>query len=96
MKKGHFFEKRAPKTSPPSYSIPFLSVLHQNQALHNFCKSGQRSIVECHIGLEYALVGAYETAHENFQYDVYIAIKDILDYMKHLMCNVQQRKARTL
>ena len=32
-------EKRAPKISPlplPPYSIPFLSVLHQNKALYNF------------------------------------------------------------
>ena len=54
--KGHFFEKRAPKISPPpTYSIPFLSGLHQNKALYNFPKKGQRSIVECNIGLEYAL-----------------------------------------
>ena len=31
-----------------------LSVLHQNKALHNFHKKGQRSIVENNIGLEYA------------------------------------------
>ena len=36
------------------YSIPFLSVLHQNKALYNFRKTGQRSIVERNIGLEYA------------------------------------------
>ena len=56
-RKGTFFEKRVPKVSSPLplYSIPFLSVLHQNEALHNFPKRGQRSIVKCNIGLEYAL-----------------------------------------
>ena len=39
----------------PPYSIPFLSVLHQNKALHNFPKRGQRSIVERNIGLECVL-----------------------------------------
>ena len=57
MKKGHFFEKeKGPKkfTPPPlPYSISFLSVLHQNKALDNFCKRGQHSIVECNIGLDY-------------------------------------------
>ena len=33
----------------------FLSVLHQNKALHNFGTRGQCSIVKCNIGLEYAL-----------------------------------------
>ena len=50
-KKGHFFEKRAPKILP--YSISF-----QNKALYNFCKRGQRSIVEQNIGLEHALLMA--------------------------------------
>ena len=55
--KGHFFEKKkCPQNFTPPYSIPFLSVLHQNKALHNFCKKEQRSIVECNIGLEYALL----------------------------------------
>ena len=55
--KGHIFEKRAPKISPPSpYSIPFLSVLYQNKALYIFFKRGQRSIVEHNIGLENALL----------------------------------------
>ena len=49
MKKGHQKFHRLP------YSIPFLSFLHQNKALYNFCKRGQRLIVECNIGLEYAL-----------------------------------------
>ena len=57
MKKGHFFEKKASKTSSPSYSIPFLSVLHQNKDLYKFRKRGQgeRLTIECSIGLEYAL-----------------------------------------
>ena len=38
-----------PPLTPP-YSIPFLSVLHQNKALRNFRKSEQYS-----IGVEYAL-----------------------------------------
>ena len=33
----------------------FLSILHQNKALHNFGTRGQCSIVKCNIGLEYAL-----------------------------------------
>ena len=53
--KGHLFEKGAQKFHPPLHSTPFLHVLHQNKALHNFCKSGQGSIVEHNIGLEYAL-----------------------------------------
>ena len=56
MKKGTFFEKGAPKISPSPYLISLLSVLHQNKALHNFRKRGQRWIDECNIGLEYALV----------------------------------------
>ena len=61
-----FYEKRMllkkmplnilPHPSPISNAIPFLSVLHQNKALHSFCKRGQCSIVEHNIGLEYALV----------------------------------------
>ena len=53
MKKGTF-QKKGPQKSHP-YSIPFLNVLHQNKALHNFCKRGQCLIVERNIGLEYAL-----------------------------------------
>ena len=39
-----FFLKKGLKISPLSshYSIPFLSVLHQNKALHNFRTRGQR------------------------------------------------------
>ena len=48
MKKGTFLKK--------GLSIPFLSVLHQNKALHNFRKRVQRLIVERNIGLEYALI----------------------------------------
>ena len=33
------------------YSIPFLSVLHQNKALHNFHKKEQRSTVGRRKGL---------------------------------------------
>ena len=43
MKKGHLFEKKAPRILPSPYSIPFLSVLHQNKALYSFHKRGQRS-----------------------------------------------------
>ena len=54
--KSHFFEKRHQKFHPTSYSISFLSVLHQNKVLYNFHKRGQRLIVEHNIGLEYALI----------------------------------------
>ena len=47
--------RKGPKIFNPSIQS-FLSVLHQNKALHNFCKRWKRSIVECKIGLEYALV----------------------------------------
>ena len=52
MRGGTFLIKL---TSHPPCSIPFLSVLHQNKASQNFYKSGQRSIVERNMGLEYAL-----------------------------------------
>ena len=49
-------KKRAPEIpslpTPRLYSIPFLRVLHQNKALYNFRKKGQRSIVERNISLE--------------------------------------------
>ena len=48
-RKGTFFKY------PRLYAIPFLSVLHQNKALHHFRKEGQLSITECNTGLEYAL-----------------------------------------
>ena len=61
-RKGTFYEKRAlflkkgtKNSTPPPHSIPFLRVLNQNKALYNFCKRGQRSMVERNIGLEYAL-----------------------------------------
>ena len=56
-RKDTFYEKRAPKISPPSpspYSVSFLSVLHQNKALHNFCKRMECLIVEHNMSLEYA------------------------------------------
>ena len=53
--KGH--QKFYP-TPTPLYSIPFLSVLYRNKALHNFCKRRQHLIVDRDIGLEYALLAA--------------------------------------
>ena len=53
-KKRHFFEERAQK-SPHNLNI-FFSVLHQNKALHNFCKRGYLAIIEPNIGLEYAMI----------------------------------------
>ena len=41
--KGHFFEKKYQKKITILYSISFLSVLHQNKALHNFHKRGALS-----------------------------------------------------
>ena len=55
-KKGISLKKGPPKIHPSPYSIPFLSVLHQNKVLHNFRKREQRSIVERNIGLGYALI----------------------------------------
>ena len=63
-RKSTFYEKMAffmkkllfgKKASLPLYSIPFLNVLCQYKALHNFPKRGQHSIVKCNIGLGYAL-----------------------------------------
>ena len=48
-------DKKGIKHPPFVYSIPFLSVLHQNKALYNFRKSCQDSIAERNIGLEYVL-----------------------------------------
>ena len=56
--------KKGPQKSSPLFN-PFLSILHQNKVLHNFCKRGQRSIVERNIGLEYALAW-----HNSFQVNV--------------------------
>ena len=39
-RRGHFFWKKCTKNFTSPYSIPFLSVLHQNKALHNFHKRG--------------------------------------------------------
>ena len=52
FKKSTFYAKKGDQPPPPypPYSIPFLSVLHQNKALRNFRKSEQYS-----IGVEYAL-----------------------------------------
>ena len=56
MKKGYFFWKKGPqKVHPSPLFNSFLSVLHHNKALYNFHKKGQRPIVKCNIGLEYAL-----------------------------------------
>ena len=54
-KKDTFFGKKGTKSFTPPFSIPFLSVVHQNKALYNFRKMGQYSIVQRNIGLEYAL-----------------------------------------
>ena len=55
--------------SPPPCITPFLSVLHQNKALHDFGKREQHSIVERNIGLEYALetesVTYLQSVHSN-------------------------------
>ena len=52
MKKCISFKKN-PTLLP--YSIPFLNVLYQNKALHNFPKRGQHSIFKRYVRLEYAL-----------------------------------------
>ena len=43
-KKGTFFEKKGHQTFYHPLFNPFLSVLHQNKALHNFHKRGQHPI----------------------------------------------------
>ena len=53
--KDAFFMKKGHQKFLPLYSIPFASVLYQNEPLRNFCKRGPRLIVECNIGLQYAL-----------------------------------------
>ena len=53
--KGQFFGKKATKNFTTSYSIPFLGVLQQNKALHNFHKTGQHLIVRCIKGLDQGL-----------------------------------------
>ena len=58
--KGHVFMKNGhQKFHPLPCSVQFLSVLHQNKALHNFRKRGLRLIVERNIVLEYALLWTY-------------------------------------
>ena len=52
-----FFEKKGTKNLTTPYSIPFLSVLHQNKALHNFHKRGQRPTVGRIKGLDQGLMG---------------------------------------
>ena len=61
MGKGHFFLKKGPKNliPPPILFNPFSKFLHQNKALHDLRKKGQRSIVEGNIGLEYTLAGLF-------------------------------------
>ena len=49
-----FLRKELKTFNPPIQSV--LTFLHQNKALHSFCKRVKCSIVECNIGLEYALV----------------------------------------
>ena len=49
-KKGTFLEKDTKSFTTP-YSIPFLSVLHQNKALHKFHKTGQQPIARNIKGL---------------------------------------------
>ena len=55
-RKGTFLKKGHQQLYPLPYSFPFLSVLHQNKALHNFHKREQCSIVERNTGLEYTLL----------------------------------------
>ena len=45
--KGHFFWKYGHQKFHHPYSMPFLHVLHQNKALHNFHKTGQNPIAGC-------------------------------------------------
>ena len=51
-KTGAIFEKKDPQNLTTPYSIPFLSVLHQNKALHNFKKMAQRPIAGRINGLD--------------------------------------------
>ena len=54
--KGHFFETKCTKNFTTLYSILFLSVLHQNKALHNFPKTVHHLIAECLKGLDQGLL----------------------------------------
>ena len=61
MKLGICLKKKGTKNFSTPYSIPFLNVLHQNKALHNFHKREQRPTVGCirsRLGLDGASVGA--------------------------------------
>ena len=48
-------KKKGNKNLTTPNSIPFLSVLHRNRALHNFHKRRQRPIAGCIKGVDYAL-----------------------------------------
>ena len=50
--KWALFLKNCTKHFTTPYSIPFLSVLHQNKALHNFHKRGWRPTAEHVKGLD--------------------------------------------
>ena len=51
--KGYFFKKnKGTRNVTTPYSIPFLSGLHENKALHNFNKKGQRLIARHIKGLD--------------------------------------------
>ena len=51
--KGQFFEEKGDlKYFITSYSISFLSILHQNKALHTFHKRGQHRIARHIKGLD--------------------------------------------
>ena len=58
FKKRHFKKKKAPECLP-LFSIPFLSVFHQNKGLHNLQQKVQHLIVEHNIDLEYALIAVF-------------------------------------
>ena len=45
VKMSIFFQKKGTKIFTTPYSIPFVRVLHENKALHNFHKRGQCPIV---------------------------------------------------
>ena len=49
-KKVTFFKKKGAHEFHHPLFNPFLSVLHQDKVLHNFCKRGQYSIVKCKKG----------------------------------------------
>ena len=51
-----FFEIKGTKNLTTPYSIPYLSVLHQNKSLHNFHKRGQPPTVRHIKGLDQGLV----------------------------------------